>query len=212
MIRIGLTQRVEHLVDRGERRDCLDQAWTPLLDACGLLAVPLPNRLPDVAATVSELGLGGLILTGGNDLAHLPDAVQPAPERDELERRLLALARERDLPVLGVCRGLQMMIAESGGELCAIEGHVARPHRLKIRPQSGLPLDSGRRVNSFHGFGFRENALGDGWRAAALAPDGTVEAIVHRRYPQWGIMWHPEREPRDEGDARLLRRLFGDRR
>jgi gamma-glutamyl-gamma-aminobutyrate hydrolase PuuD len=43
----------------------------------------------------------------------------------------------------------------------------------------------------------------------ALAPDGTVEAFVHRDFPQWGIFWHPEREPRDNRDAQILQTLFG---
>ncbi len=210
MLRIGLTQRVEYLADRDERRDCLDQAWSRLLLDQEILPVPLPNALGDVESYVLDLELDGFILTGGNDLSHLPGATAAAPERDAVERRILELARARETPVLGVCRGLQMMVAESGGELVPIRGHVARPHGLELRSGHGMPLTDRELVNSFHNFGVYEDQLAGGWQAVALAPDGSVEAMAHQRYRQWAVMWHPERAPRDPRDLRLIRELFGN--
>ncbi len=207
MIKLGLTQRVDFLADRGERRDCLDQQWPRLLLTQGIVPVPLPNCVENAELYVEELGLGGIILTGGNDLSHLPGATNTAPERDAFERRLLALARERELPLFGVCRGMQMMVAESGGELVAVRGHVARPHALAGGP-ARRALGDRDLVNSFHDFGVREDGLGGDWRVLATAPDGSVEAIVHRRHPQCAVMWHPERAPEDPRDARLIRDLF----
>ena len=201
MRRIGLTQRVQVLEERGERRDALDQAWIGRCAEAGLLGVPIPNRLEDVSGWLGELRISGLILTGGED----PGA---APERDRLERELLALAASRRLPVLGVCRGLQLMVAEGGGRLVPVEGHVARPHRIRVVAEAGLPLSDGRTVNSFHGLGVREPDLGPDWRPAAFAPDDTVEAVAHRALPFAGVMWHPEREPLDAEDVRLLRWRF----
>ena len=209
MIKLGLTQRVESVPGRDERRDCLDQAWTSLLMQHGFLPVPLPNAASDVKALIDPLGLEGVILTGGNDLVSLPGATDPAPERDDFESRLLEVCSERDLPVLGVCRGLQKLMAESAGELRPVADHVATRHAILARPQRGMPLENRDEVNSFHNFGIPPDAVGRDYEAVAFSPDGWVEAVIHRSLSRWGIMWHPERPPHHDGDVKLLQALFG---
>jgi putative glutamine amidotransferase len=208
MIRLGLTQRVEIVAGRDERRDCLDQAWTRLLTAHGFFPIPLPNCTEDVETCVKDLALQGVVLTGGNDLGHLPGAATCAPERDRFELRLLEVCSNRELPVLGVCRGLQVLVSAAGGELVRVANHVGRLHGIRSHPQQGIPLSDREQVNSFHEFGVSADALGRDLVPVAFAPDGSVEAAVHNRLPQWGIMWHPERSPHDERDVELLRALF----
>ena len=134
MARIAITQRVHDLADRGERRDALDQAWTPWIEAGGDVAIPVPNRLDDPVAFVRELAVDALVLTGGNDLAHLPGAQNPAPERDATERALLDHARDTGLPVLAVCRGMQMLVDFWGGAVTRVDGHVAQVHEIVVHP------------------------------------------------------------------------------
>ena len=211
-MRIGLTQRVEHIASYGERRDCLDQAWTALLEGMDMIPVPLPSCLRAPARHVEALALDGVILTGGNDLCGLPGASNTAPERDALEAALLELARTRGLPVLGVCRGLQHIVAHHGGALRRVEGHVRARHPITrepgVRPE--LPLTDRDEVNSFHGYGVTPEDLASarGLLALARAPDGTVEAVVHERLPIAGIMWHPERAPNDPRDRALISAFF----
>lgn len=207
---VGLTQRVEEVAGRGERRDCLDQAWAPLLAEAGLLAVPLPNLGlgRDPAALLDALGLAGVVLTGGNDLAHLPGARATAPERDAAERALLERCRARGLPVLGVCRGLQLLLAEDGAALERVADHAGRTHALVPGEAPGAEAVRRELVNSYHEWGVRAAALPPSWALLAAAPDGVVEAARHRSLPWWGIGWHPERGARDPRDVALLRRLF----
>jgi Predicted glutamine amidotransferases len=96
--RLGLTQRVTIIEEYGERRDCLDQAWTTLLEEWGYQPVPLPNTIADVNTYLESLDLDGIVLTSGNDLAHLEDAIVPAPERDEFESAVLDWALDRSRP------------------------------------------------------------------------------------------------------------------
>jgi len=104
-LRIGVTQRVENLKERSERRDAVDQAWTPYLQRIGCLPILIPNRLDDVANFVEQTGIDGLLLTGGNDLPGLPNATKCAPERDACEHALIEIAERKRIPLFGICRG-----------------------------------------------------------------------------------------------------------
>lgn len=209
---IGLTQRVSIVESYGERRDCLDQAWTVLLARAGYLPVPIPNRTSDMASFVDALGLQGLVLTGGNDLEGLAGAENIAPERDALEHTLLDLAAVRKIPVLAVCRGLQMLIVHYGGMLqqVQVQGHVAHDHAIVVATGAPDVLAECEAVNSFHNFGAWPDDVGTELEVLATASDGSVEAARHSSLPQFGIMWHPERPPHGEHNTRLLDFVFSN--
>ena len=194
---VGVTQRVSLVPAYGERRDCLDQAWIRFLSACGLLPVLLPNVAEAALALCQEVGITGLVLTGGNDLADLGG---DAPERDAVENSLLDLAERRGLPVMGVCRGMQMIQRRCAIPLRRVEGHVAKRMVIRI---DGEPKE----VNSYHNFGAVDSRPPlDVW---AMADDGVVKAIRHSALPVTGIMWHPERcAPFSSADMALFRQVF----
>jgi putative glutamine amidotransferase len=195
---VAITQRVSVVPAYGERRDCLDQTWTKFLSACDLLPVLIPNVSEAALALCKDPGLAGLVLTGGNDLVALGG---DAPERDAVENALLDLAEQRGLPVLGVCRGMQVIQQRFAIPLQAVEGHIARHQIIRI---NGEPTE----VNSYHKFGaFESRPPLDVW---AVADDGVVKAIRHSYQPITGIMWHPERfTPFLQADIALFRRVFG---
>jgi putative glutamine amidotransferase len=195
---VAITQRVSVVPAYGERRDCLDQAWTKFLAACGLLPVLLPNVTEAALALCEGAGIGGLVLTGGNDLAALGG---DAPERDAVENALLDLAERRRLPALGVCRGMQVIQQRYGIPLRRVEGHVAQRQVIQIEGER-------KEVNSFHHFAaFDSRPPLEVW---AVADDGVVKAIRHSAEPIMGIMWHPERStPFSPADVVLFRKVFG---
>jgi N5-(cytidine 5'-diphosphoramidyl)-L-glutamine hydrolase len=194
---VAVTQRVTVVPEYGERRDCLDQAWPRFIAACGLLPLPLPNVVDVALAMCSGTDLAGLVLTGGNDLAALGG---DAPERDATENALIDAAESRGLPILGVCRGMQLIQQRCAVPLQRVEGHVTRRQVIHI---DGEPSE----VNSYHHFGARESCPPlEVWAAAA---DGVVKAIRHTSRPTIGIMWHPERNaPFAANDVALFRRVF----
>jgi len=208
MLRIGLTQRVEVLTERDEGRDCLDQAWTHLLIDNGYWPIPLPNCVENVGGLVETLSLDGVIMTGGNDLDGLPCGVNTAPQRDAFERKLLNYCTKRHIPLLGVCRGLQMLAAHYGGMLVREAGHVACSHPIHIEPDFVAVFGERDQVNSYHDWGILEEGLCADLQIAAIAPNHTVEAVVHKKNPQIGIMWHPERVSADDRDIQLIHELF----
>ncbi|WP_200833066.1 gamma-glutamyl-gamma-aminobutyrate hydrolase family protein [Spiribacter sp. SSL99] len=198
------------IAEHGERRDCLDQRWIPLLEALELDPVPIPNGLSNPADWGERQGLSGLILTGGNDIAHMVDARWPAPERDRTETALLEWTAAAGMPVLGVCRGLQMINHHCGGRLVPVDGHVATRHPLQTAGDDRL-LATHWEVNSFHDWGIPACDLAASLRPLAWSEDCCIEAAVHKRLPWLAIMWHPEREtPFAEADLTLIGRLLND--
>ncbi len=105
------------------------------------------------------------------------------PARDATERYLLSWAEKNLVPVLGICRGMQMMGVWAGGSLKRMAGQVTR-HLLQ-----GEVVGE---VNSFHDFSLSGCPLG--FEVVARSEDGEIEAIRHTDLPWEGWMWHPERE------------------
>lgn len=198
--RVGLTQRL--VAHDTERRDCLDQAWTAALAAEGHVPVPLPNAFQDADALLDALGIENLILTGGDDPVGTPDPTDPAHARDRFEHRALEWARRRNVPVLGVCRGMQMLTLARGGTLQPVAGHDQSVHGL-----SEAPSEFPSQVNSFHRFSVHR--LGDDQEVLARSEDGVIEALRSTDTPTAGVMWHPERPPfSPDGPLALLGRLL----
>jgi N5-(cytidine 5'-diphosphoramidyl)-L-glutamine hydrolase len=194
---VAITQRVAIVPEYAERRDCLDQEWPKFLQACGLLPLALPNVRAVALALCERAQLCGLILTGGNDLVALGG---DAPERDEVEAALLSMARQRSLPVVGVCRGMQLIQHTYGVPLQEVDGHVCHDRLISVEGRA-------RHVNSYHRFAARRSC--PELQVWAAADDGVVKAIRHNDEPVTGIMWHPERcVPFAADDIALFRRVF----
>ena len=207
---IGITQRVEVFGNYQERRDCLDQRWAPLLTSLGYCPVPLANCITDVKNYLTTLGLSGIILSGGNDLVDAEGGVDVAAERDQFEHRLLDECGAMDLPVLGVCRGAQMICSHYGGRVSPLEHHVSARHKVTLTPGtfSGWPADIV--ANSFHRHGIAQLSEDQPVKAIAWAEDGSIEGLAHRNLPQFGVMWHPEREDViSPHDLSMLQEIFG---
>jgi putative glutamine amidotransferase len=156
--------------------------------------------------------LDGIVFSGGSDLDPAHYGADPHPEtdearevRDRAELALLSAALERDVPVLAVCRGSQVLNVARGGDLVqhlpdvvGDEKHKHTPgsfadHDVEVDPGTRLGGILGARapVKSHHHQGF--GRLGEGLRESARAEDGTVEALEDpsKRFAV-GVLWHPE--------------------
>lgn len=192
------TQRVEIVESYGERRDCADQNIPRFIEACGYLPVPIPNVLSTARGMVEQMRPTGIVLTGGNSLVEYGGE---APERDEVEKELLDLALQYDIPVYGFCRGMQMILDYFGCILEQVQGHVAVRHG--IHGKMGT-----MEVNSFHNQACRrvESPL----EILAQTEDNVIESVRHMTKPVLGTMWHPEREkPFRMIDIHQIQELFG---
>lgn len=173
-------------------------------------AVPL--RPGPKAPEALVAGLDGLLLTGGGDvdpeLYGEPDLTAQLVDRarDDFELALVRAALDRGVPILGICRGLQLLDVAFGGTLRSIRADEALDrvhglridrvggHEVRLRPGTRLAGILGRerlRVSSFHGQAVAK--VGEGLVVAAEAPDGGVEALERPDGPLvLGVQWHPE--------------------
>lgn len=191
-----VSQRVEVVSTYNERRDCLDQSWCGFLRECGFLPIPVMNAGENLETLADAVKPAGILLTGGNDLA---DYGGDAPERDETERRLIHLGIDRNIPIMGVCRGLQIIAEVYGGKLERVQGHVRQRHLI----QGNIT----RVVNTYHNMAVLHPP--EGFEVLAVSEDSVIEAMRSRTERIQAIMWHPEREtPYDPEDISLFRDFF----
>jgi putative glutamine amidotransferase len=186
-----------------------------VLAAGGLPLVLSPLMGASLAARALE-GVDGLILTGGEDVDPSWYGASPSPyldppsrERDLFELALFAYARQHGVPVLGICRGIQLINVALGGTLyqdlpSERQGPVEhRPdgprdlqsHRVKLQPGSRAAAALGITevmVNSSHHQAIKD--LAPGLQATGLTDDGLIEAVETRADASWllAVQWHPE--------------------
>ncbi len=201
----------------------LDTAWHA---RAGITTTSYEIALTRAGGSIRELRPGAgdpeeildqidaLLLAGGGDVdpriyGGTPGTAELVDRRrDDFELALIRGALRRDMPILGICRGIQILNVARGGtlrglrdqpQLAQVHGvHLGSldAHPVEIAAESKLArlLGTQRRASSFHGQAIAK--LGNGLQVAATAPDGVVEAVeLPRRAFVVGIQWHPELSP-----------------
>ena len=201
---VVVSQRVDYLPERNETRDSLDQKLISFLQCADLFPIPIPNVIrttsqPEVDKKthiwkfLDAVAPSAFVLSGGNDIGEYP-------ERDKTELVMLDYAEIKNLPVLGICRGMQVMAVRDGATLVKTEGHV--------RSKQKIVGEICREITCYHNFSVAHEPK----NFSVLAHndrDGTIEAIRHVKLSWEGWMWHPEREERFfKQDIERLKQLF----
>ncbi|HSP14501.1 MAG TPA: gamma-glutamyl-gamma-aminobutyrate hydrolase family protein [Thermoanaerobaculia bacterium] len=203
-------------------------AYSTYIDSlrrAGAIAVVIPPQPENAAEIVEELD--GILLAGGDDCdpALYGEERHPSVEtmdtrRQDNELSLARAARDRGIPTLGICLGVQMMNIAAGGSLVQdIDSqmktdirHASEPedratHDVIIEKgtQLGSILGGGRElhVNSSHHQAIKR--VGRGFRVTAHAPDGIVEGLEDPQHPFYvGVQWHPEDMPGENSASALF--------
>lgn len=206
-----------------------NQAYVRAVEQAGGAPVLIPLlENPDSIAAIRER-LDGLLLTGGGDLApalygeeRLPECGETEPERDAAEMDLTRWALDTGTPILGVCRGIQLLNVARGGTLyqdivsqrpgsprhdITEQPRTHRAHSVALLPDSRLAGILGTHepvVNSLHHQAVKDP--GEGVEIVGWSEDGIVEALELRDYPfVLAVQYHPEElAPTDAASRRLF--------
>ncbi len=201
-------------VGTSPERAYVNTTYLRAVQAAGGIPVLLPPRVEGDARRVLWERLDGLILTGGGDIdparfgeAPHPKTADVSPARDALEIELVERALHDDVPLLGICRGLQVLNVALGGSLhqhlptqpilhSQTEPRDRPTHAVKVMGEGtrlGRVLGALEvQVNSMHHQGIHR--LGRGLRKVAWAPDGVIEGIEMDGAERFviAVQWHPE--------------------
>ena len=200
----------------GAEREGVNSAYVRSVLEAGAIPLILPPAIGAARAMGALEGLDALLLTGGEDVDPSWYGAAPSPslgsvdrERDLFELALFAAARQRGMPILGICRGIQLINVALGGTLwqhlpgerpSAIEhdrpdARSVRTHAVSLEAGSRAAAVLGRtamEVNSFHHQGIRD--LAPTLHPSGWAEDGLIEAVEGAGDEPWllAVQWHPE--------------------
>ena len=206
MKRIGLSLRVQNIERIDEKRDAISHDWIHFLQDLNYFPILIPNNLKNVEEYVSELKLDGLILSGGDNIGEFP-------ERDKTERKLLEYAIKNTMPVLGVCRGMQLINTFFDGTISKNDSssHVGVNHDVEITNLDFADLlgENKLKVNSFHNNLIKKNDIGENLMVFAQSEnDSTIEGYFHEKLPVLGVMWHPERDKERKYQSKIVNIVY----
>jgi len=205
MLKIGITFRITNAETYEEKRDSLSHDWPIFLEKIQAIPIWIPNSISDLTQFLQELDLDGIILSGGDNIGE-------TSKRDKTEKLLIDFAIEKNIPIFGVCRGMQVLNKFFGGtqEILNNNNHIGNNHSVKINNESFSKLINSTNilVNSYHKNIITINSLAEILIPFAFSDiDDTVEAFVHPELPIIGVMWHPEREQK-LFDEKIVESIF----
>ena len=195
---IYVTQRIDFIHNRNEIRDIIDQNLILFLQRLGFIPVTIPNYSLNIKDSINAIFKNnpphGIVFSGGNNIGEYNN-------RDNLERHLIELSIKSNIPLVGICRGMQIINDYFGGKCEKIKNHVNVSHN--VTNSDGIKF----MVNSYHDYGIKKipNCLIPLYHC----DDGTIEGINHVEKNIYGIMWHPEREKKfNEFDINFFKKIF----
>ena len=203
--RIGISSRIMDIEKFDERRDAISHDWIDFLQKLEILPIIIPNKLKDVDEYISTLNLDGIILSGGDNIGEFP-------ERDKTEIRIIDYSTKNNIPILGVCRGMQLINEFFNGKNVKSDNlnHVGKYHNVKVKNSNFKDmLGEELEVNSFHNNLIKKEDVGQELEIFAESEeDSTIEGYFHKRYPIIGVMWHPERDQEQGYQSKIINILY----
>ena len=201
---IGISTRIVNPINYDEKRDAISHDLVNILDKLDLNPILIPNNLSDTKNFLEQLNFSGFIISGGDNIGEFP-------QRDKTEEKILEYSSIKNIPTLGICRGMQIINKFFGGkiELSKGENHVNTNHPVKIINKKFKMIfkHDSITVNSYHNNLIQVKNLGKDLIPFAVYEDNSIEGYFHKSLSIYGVMWHPERIP-TKNSISLIKEIF----
>jgi len=207
MKKILVTQIISENSEYYELRQSLDINWASFLKTVGVIPIPISYNF-NLLDYFQNLEIEGILLTGGNSLSDL-SGCSLSQTRDNFELSLIEESISRKIPLIGVCRGMQIIAKYFNLDIGMIKGHVATNHQITFEDQ-GRYFKGYKKikfVNSFHKYAIKTDNRE--LTITSRSNDNSIESFEHKIDNIIGIMWHPERYNHpDLEDVKLFKRVW----
>ena len=211
MKKLAISMRVTQAPNYFEERNSIAFNYIEFFEKLGFILIPIPVNTTHISSYFENFKFDGIVLSGGNNVnpklyksnVKLEDVYE---KRDDIESKLVSFSINNNIPVLGICRGMQYLNVHFGGSISQnFNGHVNISHKLI----SSLKRFDNMMKNSFHNHCILKNDVSNDFNILATTDDNVVEAIEHKKNKILGIQWHPEREIEDN-DYELIRTFLNE--
>ena len=175
-----------------EKRDAISYDWINYYEKNLISPIFVPNSFNKLESFLNDFSANGLILTNGDD-------INENYSRKKTEQILIKYSIQKKIPIIGFCRGFQMLNDYFGGRTKKIQNnsHSNEEHKIKIIDS----LNNNIKTKSFstkcyHNFAITNKTIAKSLVPFAISQDGLIEGAYHKSLPIIGIQWHPERQNR----------------
>ena len=186
--------------ERNEVNDQIDHALIKWLIKNSYNPIVISNKTlilskKKLSQFLNTLNIKGILLSGGN--------YKKNSTRYQFQNFLLDYALNNNLPVLGICQGMQLIGVRFGSKLVKVQNHVRTTHKLINLSKQRFP----KKCNSYHNYSLKD--CPKNFYITTKAPDGNIESIKHKNLTWEGWMWHPERDNKiDKINNYRLKKIF----
>ncbi len=198
MKKIGLLLRVDKFGKYKETRDNIDTRFIYLFQKLNFEPILIPTSIKNIELFIAKMSLDGIILSpGGNPLKN--------DIRKKNEFKIIKYCIKKKIPILGICRGAQIINLYFKGTLKKVKNHVRKNHQIF----GNIIKNKKIKVNSYHDLGFDKKMLGRNLIVNAFSKDQVIECFSHKKFNILGLMWHPERNKKiNLFDINIIKSFF----